>query len=74
MLVVLNTDPKTAMRANIDLAQCGPVKSERVFTATGEIPTLTETPPGAGVPGAVVQVLPPSSFSVVDVTLDKKGR
>jgi hypothetical protein len=74
VLVVLNTEPTTALRASIDLTQCGPVKAERVFTHTADAPSLVEGTAGARERGAVVQVLPPFSFSVLDITFDKKGR
>jgi hypothetical protein len=71
ILITLNLDPATAIRATIDVSSCGHVTHQRVFTETGEAPGLGEAQPATLDHGDLVSVLAHYSFSVIELSTDR---
>jgi hypothetical protein len=70
VLVAINMEPSTAVRATIDISTCGRVARQRTFVETGDSTGLVEaTPPTPG-NGTLASVMPPYSFSVIDLTIE----
>lgn len=74
VLVALNLGPERAVRATVDVASCGAVRSRRAFVYAGEASGLAEQKPG-GVADAttVSQELPPWSIAVVELNFGPPG-
>ena len=66
--VLVNRDPTYALRARVGVSTCGKVLKRRAFTYTGDSRGLVVEPPAA-IPGDLVELVPPYSIRVVDVTL-----
>ncbi len=71
--VILNLDPKFAVRARIETSSCGKIKSRRAFSYTEDTPSLKETPGLTGEDG-LVEVIPPYSIRVLDLSASKANR
>ncbi len=66
----MNRDPVFAATTNIDMGQCGHVKSQRVFGYEAGATGLIERKPDAVRSDKLVNTAPPYSITVLDVQFD----
>lgn len=67
--VVLNLDPETPARAQIDVGMCGRVAQRRSFTYQAGDKSLLPGEVKSAEGGGVTTILPPYSISVIDMTM-----
>jgi len=71
VVLVLNFDPEAEAEASIDLASCGKVKLQRIFSYRGAPEGFAELAPGAQDKSPLRQRLPPYSMTVLDLELKR---
>jgi hypothetical protein len=69
VLVLLNLDPDTTVRTNVDVSQCGDVTARRVFEYGEGAMALMPQPAVGTDPHVATQDMPPYSIKVVELAL-----
>jgi hypothetical protein len=70
--IALNTSRQNALAVDLDVSSCGKVASSQVYAYGGGAAGFSPGgKPEGGADGKLVQVLPPYTITVVDVTLDE---
>jgi hypothetical protein len=72
VIIALNLDPNTAVRAQLDLPGCGALRSQRRFTYTEASRDLQEVAADEDAGKAKQFVAPPSSITVLELSLGRE--